>query len=408
MNDLLNDLSKHTCGCTLGGAESQDHGPGLEMLPIYRPSIKDEPCCGPPAGPPSNPFERPGYTLCGFVEGFVHTPAGPVPKIKTRLERSDRLGTLSVRLGYGRSNYKVAPGLYAVGQPDHDSPVLVTANYKLSFDHLRASLTEVNAWLLILDTRGINVWCAAGKGSFGTDELVQRVKQTQLDRVVRHRRLILPQLGATGVAGGRVKKECGFEVVWGPIRASDLSAFLSSGLKADGAMRRITFSLTERLVLVPVEITLLRKYLWRTLAAIAVISGIGPSIFSFGAAWQRGLLAVEATLTGIFAGCVLVPALLPWVPGRSFAIKGMLAGGFAGGALASGLWGTPLLTRCSALALVLLTMALSSFLAMNFTGSTPFTSPSGVEKEMRRYMPVQALAALAAALIWVTSAFIGV
>jgi hypothetical protein len=58
-----------------------------------------------------------------------------------------------------------------------------------------------------------------------------------------------------------------------------------------------------------------------------------------------------------------------------------------------------------ALALLLVTMAISSYLAMNFTGSTPFTSPSGVEKEMRKAIPLQVAVALIALVVWVGAAF---
>ena len=92
------------------------------------------------------------------------------------------------------------PGLYALGAPAPDSPVFVSANYTLSFDALRSALRGIDGYLLVLDTKGINVWCAAGKGTFGTDELVARIEATRLAEVVRHRRLILPQLGAPGVA----------------------------------------------------------------------------------------------------------------------------------------------------------------------------------------------------------------
>ena len=63
------------------------------------------------------------------------------------------------------------------------------------------------------------------------------------------------------------------------------------------------------------------------------------------------------------------------------------------------------LNLLAGLALVLITAAVSSYLAMNFTGSTPFTSPSGVEKEMRRAIPIQAAAAVAAVAAWIGSAF---
>lgn len=395
------------CDCRIRSGSDQGPADPSEMFPIYREPVQetDAPCCGPPAGPPSSVHERPGYTLCPFVEDFLTTPVGAVPRIKTRLDRSDYAGALRVRLGVARDDYKVSPGLYAVGHPQPHDPVLVTANYKLSFDHLRRHLGTVSAWILVLDTRGINVWCAAGKGTFGTGEIIHRVDATGLSEVVSHRKLIVPQLGAPGVSAREVKKSCGFEVIWGPVRAEDLPAFLAAGRKAETAMRRVTFTFWERLVLVPVEIWLIRKSLLWSLLVIFLLSGVGRHVFSPADAWQRGLLAAAACLTGILAGAVAVPALLPWIPGRMFSLKGILAGGIMGIILVWTAGTSEYIHFWPAAALVLLTMAVSSFLAMNFTGTTPFTSPSGVEKEMKRFIPVQLLAVLTAAGLWVGSAF---
>ena len=73
------------------------------------------------------------------------------------------------RWGINRMAHRVEPGLYALGNPTRDSSVFVTANYTLSFDALRAALDGRDVYILVLDTQGINVWCAAGKGTFGTD-----------------------------------------------------------------------------------------------------------------------------------------------------------------------------------------------------------------------------------------------
>ena len=164
--------------------------------------------------------------------------SGRSPLVSADLTAADRRGTLKVRWSIGRMNYTVDPGLYALGTPDGDSPVLVSANYKLSFDRLRSTMTGRSAWILVLDTKGVNVWCAAGKGTFGTDELVKRIKAARLTEVVNHRRLILPQLGAPGVAGQVIPKETGFRVVYGPVMAEDLPAFLDAGRKATPEMRR--------------------------------------------------------------------------------------------------------------------------------------------------------------------------
>ncbi len=386
--------------------------PGLTILPLASgpagsgccDSEKDQPCCGPPPAPPSSPHERPGYILCTFVEDFVDTAMGPVPIVSTSLDGSDRFGTFKTRLNIGRGNYKVAPGLYGVGHPGPESPVIVTANYKLTFDAVRSELRGVDGWILVLDTRGINVWCAAGKGTLSTSELVLRVKKTGLDRIVNHRRLLLPQLGATGIAGHRLRKECGFEPVWGPIRAGDIKEFLARGMKGDEKMRRVTFSVAERAVLVPVEISLvLKPSLW-VLLCVFLLSGFGPGVFSLSALWQRGVVAVLAYGAGIGAGAVLVPVLLPWLPGRAFFIKGIFSGLAVGGSMVY--FFNREAGAVANTALVLLALAVSSYAAMNFTGATPYTSPTGVEKEMRLGIPIQIIATLAAAVLWVWSAFL--
>ena len=102
-------------------------------------------------------------------------PAGSVFRVSCDWIRADYWGMIKSRIGAFRMNYAVTPGLYAVGDPTGESDVFVTANYKLTFDILRRALKGMNAWVLVLDTKSINVWCAAGKGTFGTDELVKRI-----------------------------------------------------------------------------------------------------------------------------------------------------------------------------------------------------------------------------------------
>jgi hypothetical protein len=341
--------------------------------------------------------------VCSFVEDFMETAAGLTPRVSARLNRQDYLGGIRVRLGGVRSDYRVAPGLYALGRPDHDSPVLVTANYKLSFDGLRRALKDENLWILVLDTRGINVWCAAGKGTFSAEEIIRQVRISRLDRVVGHRRLIVPQLGAPGVCAGDVKKGCGFEVVWGPVKAGDLPEFLSAGLKARPAMRRVTFTPAERMVLIPVEVSLLAKPALIVFISAVVLSGIGPGVFSLSAAWTRGLMIASALGVGILAGAVLTPLLLPWLPTVIFAVKGAVAGLIAGG-IPLVLWWLNM-NWIEVCALLLFTTVTSSYLAMNFTGSTPFTSPSGVEKEMRRAIPLQVAGVIVCVAVWIVAAF---
>ena len=363
------------------------------------PSGNASPCCG--GGLPSKAVLRYEDT---FLDGQVEPPAGPVPRVHSRIGSRDLLGRWRVRWGIGRDRYRVAPGLYALGAPDGSAPVLVTANYKMTFDVVRRDAAGLDAWILVLDTRGINVWCAAGEGTFGTAEVIRRVTESRLAEVVSHRQLILPQLGAPGVAAHEVRKGCGFSVAYGPVRARDIRPFLDAGMEASPMMRKVVFPTMDRLVLTPVEITgLLRPAGWAAVG-LFLLAGIGPGIFSLGAAWERGFAAVAALAAGILAGAVITPVFLPWLPGRAFSVKGGLAGGVL--AACAVMWQRGSLEASAALALLLAMTAVSSFVAMNFTGATPFTSPSGVEKEMRRALPVQAGLTMLAGLLWVVGPFL--
>ena len=295
--------------------------------------------------------------------------------------------------------------MYGVGNPDSDSPILVTANYKLSFDAVRFSLDGIDAWVLVVDTRGINVWCAAGKKTFSTEEVIFSVKQAQLKEISNQRTLLLPQFSATGVSAMEVQNGCGFTVLFGPIKARDIPDVLRNNNTVSETMRSVTFTIGERMVLIPVELYLLLRPLAVLVIAAFLLSGIGPEVFSYAASYQRGLSLISATLFGIFSGSVLVPIFLPWLFGRQFWIKGLWPG------LIVGLLFFTLLADqrfvFDKAALFLWIVALSSYQGMNFTGCTPYTSPSGVEYEMRKGIPVQVLITFVAFVLWMSSPFIG-
>ncbi len=330
--------------------------------------------------------------------------------VSSRWERADVLGAWKVRWGIGRMEYRVPPGLYALNSPDRRSPVLVSANYKLSFDILRRSLGEVRpAWILVLDTDGVNVWCAAGKGTFGTSEMVRQVRLAGLEHIVSHRRLIVPQLGAPGVSAHEVKRLTGFRVVFGPVRAGDLPAFLDGGLKASPSMRKVTFTFRERLVLVPMEFVPALRWSAPVLGLLLLLGGLGSWGFSLAAMGRNGVTLATAFLGALLGGAVLTPLLLPWLPGRAFSTKGFLVGAgwaavvtFAAGRLLAWL---PPPTPWDAAAWFLALPSLSAFLAMNFTGSSTFTSLSGVTKEMRLALPLQVTGAVSGLLLWCAGHF---
>jgi hypothetical protein len=346
---------------------------------------------------------RPQAGCCDSDAGCCEGDARPVPAERPEIRRTDarltlahRLDHLAARCGYHRGQHRVAPGLYALGAPGPEDDVFVTANYTLSFDALRSALVDRDAYILVLDTAGINVWCAAGKGTFGTDELVRRIEITGLAGVVSHRRLILPQLGAPGIAAHEVRRRSGFRVEYGPVRATDVPRYLDSG-GATPDMRRVTFTLWERLVLVPIE--LVHTVLPTLAAAVVLYLLAGP--------W-----AAAGVVMAVMAGALLFPLLLPWLPTRDFSSRGFILGAVA---VLPFVWAAYIrsaepvawMRAVRALSVFAGLPAVTAYLALNFTGATPLASRSGVQREMSRYIPIMAALAGGAALTTIILALVG-
>ena len=339
-----------------------------------------------------------------YVTRQNQTINGPIPQVSIKYGIAEVLGAMMVRWGINRDSYRVTPGLYAVGIPDNSSDVFVTANYKLSFDTLRKNLLGINGWILVLDTRGINVWCAAGKGTFGTKELVFRINSVSLDKIVSHKRIILPQLGAAGVAAHKVKDGTGFDVNYGPVRAKDITRFVNSGYRTDIEMRKVKFNLWDRTKLIPVELVYNKYYFLGALILLSLLSCIGISEISLNGIWSMINPIIINLLLAYISGVVVTPLLLPYIPGKSFSVKG-----FTSGFLISIIFLFMKIITGSFFAIsawFLIITALSSFLAMNFTGSSTFTSLSGVKKEMKVAVPLQIGIAATGIVLFVIDKFL--
>lgn len=325
-----------------------------------------------------------------WVTGEHETAIGPIHKIATTLDRQDLTGSIKARWGVGRMNYSVTPGLYAVGNPSHSSAVLVSANYKLSFDYLRRELGGLDLWILVLDTKGINVWCAAGKGSFGTAELIRMVSNSRLGELISHRTLVLPQLAAPGVSAHRIRKEIGFKVVYGPVRAADIPAFLKTGNKADQSMRHPSFNLFDRLTLTTIELVALFKplvFLTVFLFLLNLISLLlSDGNFIPALLLEQTFSDLAPFIISALIGTILVPALLPYIPGRALAWKGWVLG-IVWALIYTTIIATPA-GWLQTTAYFLTLPVIPAFLGMNFTGSTTYTSLSGVVKEMNYALPL--------------------
>ena len=323
-----------------------------------------------------------------YAAGELSTPAANVYRVSSDWSRADYWGMIKSRVGAFRMNYAVSPGLYAVGEPTKASDVFVSANYKLSFDILRRELKGLNAWVLVLDTKSINVWCAAGKGTFSTDELISRMAAMKLDIVVTHRRIIVPQLGAVGVNAAEVQKNTGFRVFFGPVQAKDIPSYVKAGYKKTKEMSTIRFPIMDRIILTPMEINpAMKKFPWFA-GGVLILFGLQPSGLLFKNAWSGGMPFLALGLITVLAGAFLTPMLLPFVPFRSFAIKGWIIGLLSMAAVVA-LFG--LAFRGEILLLVaswLFFPVMSSYIALQFTGSTTFTGMSGVKKELKIGIPL--------------------
>jgi len=335
-------------------------------------------------------------------EGIIDTPIGPIKRIKTTLMTKDVLQDCHARIKMKRDSFRIATGLYAVGNPDQSSPVLVTANYKLTFDRLRKELGGLDLWIMVIDTKGINVWCAAGKGTFGTKEIIYKIRETKLDKLVAHRNLILPQLGAPGVSAHIITKHTGFKVVYGPVRAEDIPKFLSNGCKATEKMRRVEFSLIDRLVLTPIEILVSLKYFMLVPVMLFIVNWIGYSKLGMEQIFKITLFNSVPYLGAFLIGGFLVPILLPVIPFKSFSLKGFSVG-IIWSLVIIYLSNNFLFTNGvkTSVGNTLLLTSIITMLGLNFTGATTYTSFSGVKKETLWTVPIVAISSLAGLVLLV-------
>lgn len=324
-----------------------------------------------------------------LVEEELQLPKGNIKKIRTSLTKKDILGGVGIRLNINRNKYAIEPGLYAIGNPDENSPVLVSANYKFTFDKLRVVLANLNLWLLIIDTKGINVWCAAGKGTFSTQEILKAMKQTNLETVVKNRILILPQLGAPGVSAHIVTKYTGFKVIYGPIAAVDIPEFLQSGYETTPNMRKVKFTILDRAALTPVETIQNVKYFPLVVLLFLIINTLSYNNLNFLEMINLSMINSIPYLIAILIGTVFIPIFLPIIPFKSFALKGAVVGLIW--SVITIYFSSTFLYADSLMLMTsntLLLTSITSYLGLNFTGSSTYTSFSGVLKETIWAMPI--------------------
>jgi SAM-dependent methyltransferase len=248
---------------------------------------------------------------------------------------------------------QVDPGLYAIGLPDEASPLLVTGNYDLTLRRLVASLDgKANVWLLVVDSSGINVWCGAGGGFLNAERVIGAFKMSGIQDWHMTQHMVLPQLCANGVNGQTIRDQTGWRVDWGPIRASDIPAYLDRDFLKDDGMRTVRFPLRDRLEMVSATLGL---YALMILIPVAII-------------WRDLFWPTTISLVGLSYFYALA---LPMIPGRDGLVKSIPLALIAlvGMLVYSSIIGsdTPLLLFRRGIGMV----ALSVFVAAEMQGMSP-------------------------------------
>jgi len=247
------------------------------------------------------------------------------------------------------------PGLRVVGQPNADSPVLVTGNYDLTVRRLLRALDGCDVWVVVAASHGINVWCAAAGGLLGSADVITALKTCGVAERVRHRRAILPQLAATGVEAKEVARRSGWKLRFGPVYAEDLKAYLDAGMRKHDGMMRVRFGLSERIEM---------AVAWAT--PISAVAAVVMLLFS--RAWALPLVVLAWVLSlAVFLGYDRLPRWR-WPIGAVVAAGIGLAGAGMLGASGS----TLLLAS-------LLAVAMFALLTFDFDGSTPIEGGSFFE-----------------------------
>lgn len=275
---------------------------------------------------------------------------------------------------YGfKRTYVVEPGLFFTGpRYDQSSPLLVTANYRLTVFSLLRHLKGRTVRMLIIDTEGINVWCSSGKQRFNVEEIRKQIDRYETELLTDQKRLelILPKLALSGVTIQALRK-AGIKPVIGPVYAKNLPAYLDHPPYRDQKTAKVEFGVVSRLF------TWLPGF---------VQTGV---YFVYAALVFRTLLIPAPIWLLLILAMIIVtayPLLFPWLPGRLFAIKGL----WLAGVISIGLSVYYFLGDVEVFDLflgIVFTFATGLFFALSYTGNSAVSNYTSVRKETARFLP---------------------
>ena len=262
------------------------------------------------------------------------------------------LGSWFLRWAMG---FPVEPGLKIVGNPDQNSPVFLTCNFYLTVRKVLNDLRRLDCYVLIANTKGINVWSSSCGGDFNHHSVISVIKTSGIEKRVKHRILVLPQSSAPGINAKEINEETGWTVKFGPVYAKDVPDYVKSGFKKTPSMYRLKWPLFERF-----EVATSCGFLLRVFFAFIVALFI-PSLF-----WPV-LAIVVSTLYFTYL-------IISYLPIKSGLTLSLLTGSFFSGIiLAISLILTGDLFAYSGLAIIAFVISLIDgfdFFGMGFSGSS--------------------------------------
>lgn len=279
-----------------------------------------------------------------------------------------------------KHTYAIEPGLYYVGERyDRNAPLLVTSNYHLTVFTLLRHVGSLNVRLLIVDTDGINVWCAAGKGKLSNAAIEEELAHYERGLLTGEPwlTLVLPKLAFAGVDIRGLREEK-IRPLIGPVYAKDLPAYLSQKKLTSQTDDHVVFGFLSRLF------TWLPGFLQAmgyTLAPVLVLVVAQGGWVSDAPLVLLGVSAVTATL---------YPLLFPFIPGRRFAVKGLWLAALLGLGLA-GLYGVGMLETSVFVPTLLFTIASGMFFGLAYTGNSAVSNYSRIRAETASFLPIEAL-----------------
>ncbi|VAX27514.1 hypothetical protein MNBD_IGNAVI01-1399 [hydrothermal vent metagenome] len=206
----------------------------------------------------------------------------------------------------------VEPGLRVIGNPDRNSPVILTSNFHLTVRRVEKSLKNQNVFLLVTPTNGINVWCASEGGDLNTHSVITVIKTSRINERVDHNKIILPQFSAPGIDLVLLKRETGRKGLFGPAYSKNIHAYIKSH-KTVFENNIADFSLPFRL-----EMLLSMNFIiWLAIAVVTIL--IAPKIFL--------PVSIYFWLTGfiLYAGYPIIPGKSGWLKAGILSIIEIIA-----------------------------------------------------------------------------------